>query len=72
MSTRVEAQASARPLAGPRVAILVVFGGLMLLGGRAAGFLGRKRMFIIGLALFSAASLAGTPAAFFRIRRAER
>ena len=27
----------------------------MLLGGRAADFLGRKRMFIIGLALFSAA-----------------
>ncbi|HXS63985.1 MAG TPA: MFS transporter [Streptosporangiaceae bacterium] len=37
----------------------LVFGGLMLLGGRAADLLGRKRMFIIGLALFSAASLAG-------------
>ena len=40
-------------------AYTLVFGGLMLLGGRAADFLGRKRMFIIGLALFSAASLAG-------------
>ncbi len=37
----------------------LVFGGLMLLGGRAADFLGRKRMFIIGLSLFSAASLVG-------------
>ena len=37
----------------------LVFGGLMLLGGRAADFLGRKRMFILGLALFSAASLVG-------------
>jgi len=40
-------------------AYTLVFGGLMLLGGRAADFLGRKRMFITGLALFSAASLAG-------------
>src|SRR5262249_46173273 len=37
----------------------LVFGGLVLLGGRAADFLGRKRMFITGLALFSVASLAG-------------
>jgi MFS family permease len=35
-------------------AYTLVFGGLMLLGGRAADFLGRKRMFITGLALFSA------------------
>jgi len=40
-------------------AYTLVFGGLMLLGGRAADFLGRKRMFIIGLALFSVASLVG-------------
>ena len=40
-------------------AYTLVFGGLMLLGGRAADFLGRKRMFIIGLGLFSSASLAG-------------
>jgi EmrB/QacA subfamily drug resistance transporter len=40
-------------------AYTLVFGGLMLLGGRAADFLGRKRMFVIGLALFSAASLMG-------------
>src|SRR5215831_12407936 len=40
-------------------AYTLVFGGLMLLGGRAADFLGRKPMFITGLALFSAASLMG-------------
>jgi len=40
-------------------AYTLVFGSLMLLGGRAADFLGRKRMFITGLALFAVASLAG-------------
>jgi len=40
-------------------AYTLVFGGLMLVGGRTADFLGRKRMFIIGLGLFSLASLAG-------------
>jgi EmrB/QacA subfamily drug resistance transporter len=40
-------------------AYTLVFGGLMLLGGRAADFLGRKRMFILGLTLFSLASLVG-------------
>ena len=40
-------------------AYTLVFGGLMLVGGRTADFLGRKRMFVIGLALFSLASLAG-------------
>jgi EmrB/QacA subfamily drug resistance transporter len=40
-------------------AYTLVFGGLMLVGGRAGDVLGRKRMFMIGLALFSLASLAG-------------
>jgi len=35
------------------------FGGLMLLGGRAGDLLGRRRVLVAGLLLFSAASLAG-------------
>src|SRR6266705_671183 len=40
-------------------AYAVTFGGLLLLGGRAGDLLGRRKMFIAGLLLFSAASLAG-------------
>src|SRR5262249_18930601 len=43
-------------------AYALTFGGLMLLGGRAGDLLGRRRMFLGGLVLFSAASLAGGPA----------
>ena len=39
-------------------AYLLSFGGLLLLGGRAADLLGRRRMFIAGTALFALASLA--------------
>jgi EmrB/QacA subfamily drug resistance transporter len=35
----------------------LAFGGFLLLGGRAADLFGRKRLFIAGIALFSAASL---------------
>src|SRR3954470_19433925 len=38
-------------------AYTLVFGGFLLLGGRAADLLGRKRLFVAGVALFSAASL---------------
>ena len=34
-------------------------GGLLLLGGRAGDILGRRRMFMIGVAVFTVASLAG-------------
>jgi EmrB/QacA subfamily drug resistance transporter len=37
----------------------IAFGGLLILGGRAADLFGRRRMFIAGLLAFSAASLAG-------------
>ena len=40
-------------------AYALAFGGLLLLGGRAGDLLGRRRMFVVGLLLFSAASLAG-------------
>ena len=35
----------------------LLFGGFLLLGGRAADLFGRKRLFLIGIAIFSAASL---------------
>jgi EmrB/QacA subfamily drug resistance transporter len=38
-------------------AYAITFGGFLLLGGRAGDILGRKRMFIVGVAIFSAASL---------------
>ena len=34
----------------------LTFGGFLLLGGRAADLLGRRRIFMIGLALFTVAS----------------
>jgi MFS family permease len=39
-------------------AYALTFGGFLLLGGRAADLLGRRRMFMAGLALFTTASLA--------------
>jgi EmrB/QacA subfamily drug resistance transporter len=40
-------------------AYTLTFGGFLLLGGRMADLLGRRRLFIAGLLLFAAASLAG-------------
>jgi EmrB/QacA subfamily drug resistance transporter len=40
-------------------AYALAFGGLLLLGGRAGDILGRRRMFIVGLVLFSLGSLLG-------------
>jgi EmrB/QacA subfamily drug resistance transporter len=40
-------------------AYTLAFGGLLLLGGRIADFQGRKRMFIVGLSGFAAASFLG-------------
>ena len=40
-------------------AYTLTFGGFLLLGGRMADLLGRRRMFMLGLVEFSLASLAG-------------
>ena len=40
-------------------AYVLTFGGFLLLGGRAADLLGRRRMFVLGLIVFALASLAG-------------
>jgi EmrB/QacA subfamily drug resistance transporter len=53
-------------------AYLLSFGGLLLLGGRAADLLGRRRVFIVGTGLFALASLgaglAGTTGALLAAR----
>jgi EmrB/QacA subfamily drug resistance transporter len=53
-------------------AYLLSFGGLLLLGGRAADLLGRRRVFMVGTALFALASLgcglAGTDATLILAR----
>jgi EmrB/QacA subfamily drug resistance transporter len=54
-------------------AYALTFGGLMLLGGRAGDILGRRRVFMFGIGLFTAASLLGgfaTSAAWLLIARA--
>jgi EmrB/QacA subfamily drug resistance transporter len=48
---------SAAGLSWVQNAYALTFGGLLLLGARAGDLLGRRRVFIIGLALFSLASL---------------
>ena len=53
-------------------AYALTFGGLLLLGGRAADLLGRRRVFMVGLAVFASASLlcglAWSPAALLAAR----
>jgi EmrB/QacA subfamily drug resistance transporter len=54
-------------------AYTLTFGGLLLLGGRAGDILGRRRVFIAAIVLFTAASLAGglaTSAAWLLAARA--
>src|SRR3954453_7637832 len=40
-------------------AYTLTFGGLLLLGARAGDVLGRRRTFVLGIGLFTVASLAG-------------
>lgn len=40
-------------------AYIISFGGLLLLGARAGDLLGRRRTFLVGIAIFTLASLAG-------------
>ena len=53
-------------------AYTLAFGGLLLLGGRAADLFGRRRMFLTGLTVFALASLgaalAASPAALIAAR----
>ena len=53
-------------------AYTLAFGGLLLIGGRSGDILGRKRMFIIGLVLFSAGSFLGGIAPTYELLLAGR
>ena len=50
---------SAQTLQSVISAYAVAFGGFLLFGGRAADLLGRRRVFVTGLALYGVSSLAG-------------
>ncbi|WP_410639830.1 MFS transporter [Amycolatopsis sp. lyj-346] len=50
---------SATGLSWVMTAYSLVFGGLLLLGGRAGDLFGRRRMFVAGTVVFTLASLAG-------------
>ena len=49
---------SASGLSWVQNAYTLAFGGLLLLGARAGDILGRRRMFVVGIAIFTGASLA--------------
>ena len=71
-SIAVDLDFSARSLQWVVSAYALTFGGLLLLGGRAADVLGQRRMFSGGVALFALASLLGglawSPAALVAAR----
>lgn len=56
-------------------AYAVVYGGLLLLGGRLSDLVGRRRMFVAGMALYGVGSLlgglAGTPGLLIAARAAQ-
>src|SRR4051812_48396519 len=56
-SIRAGLELSPTGLSWVQDAYTLVFGGLLLLGARAGDLVGRRRLFVIGLAVFGAASL---------------
>jgi len=58
-SIATDLHASTETLSWVINAYLLAFGGLLLLGGRLADLIGRRRVFIAGLSIFGLASLAG-------------
>nr|MBA3525164.1 MFS transporter [Geodermatophilaceae bacterium] len=58
-SIQRDLELSAASLQWVITAYTLAFGSLLLLGGRAGDILGRKRVFIFGIALFSLGSLLG-------------
>jgi len=56
---RTDLEFSATGLSWVMNSYTLVFGGLLLLGGRAGDLFGRRRLFIVGTTLFTLASLAG-------------
>jgi EmrB/QacA subfamily drug resistance transporter len=53
-------------------AYLLAFGGLLLLGGRAGDILGRRKVFLTGVALFTAAAALRAPASGVEVLTAVR
>src|SRR5207248_2969024 len=58
-SMRADLGLSASGLQWVVTAYAIAFAGFLLLGGRAGDLYGRKQMFLVGLGLFTLASLAG-------------
>jgi EmrB/QacA subfamily drug resistance transporter len=56
-SIRADLELGPAALSWVQDAYTLVFGGLLLLGARAGDLVGRRRLFVIGLAIFGAASL---------------
>lgn len=68
-SLQAELGLSTGELAWVQDAYTLVFGGFLLLGARAGDILGRRRVFVVGLAIFATASLliSVAPAAWWLI-----
>lgn len=56
-SIRADLDLSVSDLSWVQDAYVLVFGGLLLLGARAGDLIGRRRLFVVGLAVFGTASL---------------